>query len=80
MGGQNESRKIPHGEEGGTHKEAQRALVSLILEYMGTPLYEAALEIAEAHSDDFEVQEAYIEGIIRGYLLVMGRPVSEADG
>jgi hypothetical protein len=44
--------------------------MSLAVEYMGTPLYETAVELAEQYTDDFDTQEEFIEGVIRAYLLV----------
>lgn len=38
--------------------------------YMGTPLYEIALELAEQFTDDFQTQEEFIEGVIRAYVAV----------
>jgi hypothetical protein len=36
--------------------------------YMGTPLYDLAVELAEQYTDDFATQEEFIEGVIRAYV------------
>ncbi len=38
--------------------------------YMGTPLYDVAVELAEQYTDDFQTQEEFIEGVIRAYVAV----------
>lgn len=44
--------------------------MSLSLQYLGTPLYEIALELAQDYSDDFETQEQFIEGVLLAYTVI----------
>lgn len=44
--------------------------MSLSLQYLGTPVYEMAVEIAEEYSDDFDTQEQFIEGALLAYTIV----------
>lgn len=44
--------------------------MSLSLQYFGTPVYEMVLELAEQYSDDFEIQEQFIEGALLAYTMI----------
>lgn len=51
----------------------------LYFRYMGTPLYEMALELAEQFTDDFQTQEEFIEGVLTAYTVVADAKLKAAQ-
>lgn len=49
-----------------------------VSEYMGTRLYEVAVELAEQYTDDFDTQEQFIEGLLWAYTTIT-RQLEEND-
>lgn len=46
--------------------------MSLSTDFMGTEIYDMFVEIAEQHSDDFAVQEQFIEALLYAYVTATG--------
>lgn len=51
----------------------------LTTQYMGTRIYEMAVELAEQYTDDFDQQEEFIERLLWAYATITEQ-LEEKDG